>query len=144
MVLHATAGTDSLDWLSGGSSPPVSSHFLVGKSMTWRIVPDNEIAYHAGISKYYPYGGIHGEPGLNSVSLGVEIENLNDGVDPYTAYQVDKVADIVVQFYAAYGRIPVVSHEAVAPGRKTDPYLFPWAAFWGKVESKFGFLESIS
>lgn len=125
VVLHATA-TDSFPATVRILSSPrtgVSAHFLVGKDgRVVQLVPIERRAWHAGVSR------LDGRPDVNSRSVGIEILNRNDGLDPYTDAQYRAVADILRRLRACY-RLPderVVSHAEVAvpPGRKSDPLGF--------------------
>lgn len=127
IVLHATGGTNSLPWLTTTSpaSNPVSVHRLIGKDGTiTKIVEDNETAWHAG----YGIVGALGPskvPNINTVSLGIELENLNDGKDPYPAVQVERCAAQIAEWWGMYGFLPVLAHAAIDP-RKNDPLGFSW------------------
>jgi N-acetyl-anhydromuramyl-L-alanine amidase AmpD len=129
IVIHATAGTNSLAWLSTDPNSAVSAHVLISKEgQVHRIVEDSGIAYHAGVSKWGRYG-TPGQPSINTVSLGVELENLNTGNDPYPEAQVIALARLVYRWIMHYGWLPQVSHQEIAPTRKTDPAGFPWARY---------------
>lgn len=133
IVIHATAGTNSLDWLSTTSpaSNPVSIHRLIAKDGTiYKIVPDDKTAYHAGYAQVGPLPG-QGQT-MNNWSLGIELENLNNGTDPYPAAQLDRAADQVVEWIGAYGMIPVVAHSWIDI-RKTDPRGFDWSGFYQRI-----------
>ncbi|MBA3946125.1 MAG: N-acetylmuramoyl-L-alanine amidase [Herpetosiphonaceae bacterium] len=134
IIVHATQGTNSAHWLSTDSplSNPVSAHRLIGKDGTlWKLVPDEVQAYHAG---YGVIGSIG--PGeavnFNAVSLGVELENLNDGVDPYPPAQLASCAAQIVEWWGKYGFLPVMSHAAI-DWRKTDPFGLDWQALWAAI-----------
>jgi N-acetylmuramoyl-L-alanine amidase len=127
IVLHATEdGGDesrSLSWLRSPKSG-ASCHLLVARSgRVVRLVGDQQRAWHAGASLW------RGQRDVNSITLGIEIANRNDG-EPYTAAQYDRVADIVAH-YCRQGLSlnAVVSHGEIAPGRKTDPAGWDWQRF---------------
>jgi N-acetyl-anhydromuramyl-L-alanine amidase AmpD len=73
--------------------------------------------------------GKPGELSVNWVSLGIELENLNTGNDPYPSGQVLAAARAVYRWWGAYGYMPTVSHAQIAPSRKTDPAGFPWGLY---------------
>jgi hypothetical protein len=137
IVLHATAGRYPGDygWLRQGGSmtAPVSVHYYIRKNGDIsRMVDDEDIAWHAGRStstidgKQVPYG-----IGLNPYSLGIELENMNDGDDPYPQPQYDAAVWLVDTLVGIYD-IPqsqLVRHLDIAPGRKTDPAGFAWELF---------------
>lgn len=127
IVLHATqdAGDEALalSWLRSKKSH-VSCHLLVSRSgRVTRLVGDRERAWHAGLSRW------RGTNDVNSITLGIEIANRNDG-EPYTDVQYRRVADIVAH-YCGQGLAldDVVSHAEIAEGRKTDPVGWDWDRF---------------
>jgi N-acetyl-anhydromuramyl-L-alanine amidase AmpD len=129
VVMHATAGTNSLGWLTTDPNSAVSAHLLIAKNGTvYRLVEDAGVAYHAGVSTWAKYGKPQ-LPSVNYVSLGIELENLNSGTDTYPNAQVLAAARAVYRWWGAYGYLPTVSHAEIAPGRKNDPLGFPWAQY---------------
>lgn len=132
IVLHATAGTNSLDWLTRTSSPPVSVHRLIARDGTiYKIVDDRFVAFHVGFATLFPYAG-RGLINANYTSLGIELENLNDGKQDYSPKQLTALLGQVLEWYGAYGYLPMVSHSDLDP-RKSDPRNFPWEAFMGEL-----------
>lgn len=138
ILLHHTGGTNSLAYLSQYHANPVSIHKLVPKRMPdgkpghYQIVPDSKRAWHAGKSRE-----VNGHD-WGDLSIGIEIENLGNGHDPYTAEQYETVAQIIAYNAARY-HIPdsmVQEHKDVAlpPGRKTDvDASFDRARLWRRV-----------
>ena len=132
IVLHATAddGNEALAlaWLRSPASR-VSCHLMVSRAgRVTRLVGDRQRAWHAGDAWW------RGTSDVNSITLGIEIANRNDG-EPYTAAQYTRVAAIVAH-YCRQGLAldDVVGHEAIAPGRKTDPLGWDWARFRATVQ----------
>lgn len=133
VVLHATADAGNEagaeTWLCHPSSR-VSAHLHVRRDGTVvRLVPDELRAWHAGKSWW------RGRPRVNDFSLGWEIANRNDGLEPYTDAQYEALARLSAH-YAAQG-LPLeafVSHADVARprGRKRDPAGFDWARWLGR------------
>ena len=101
----------------------VSAHFVLGKDgRVFQVVPLERRAWHAGISQ------LDGETEVNDFSVGIELVNLNDGIDPYLDLQYEAVARLIFQLRQRY-QIPddrIVSHRQIAlpPGRKSDPIGF--------------------
>lgn len=127
VVIHATGGTNSLDWLTWQSNPPVSCHVLVSKlGVRWRLVSDRNTAWHAGHGRFISAGVV--QAGLNECSLGLELENLNDGKDPYPGTQIDSAAYTVAAWLATNPALHIVRHADV-DSRKRDPAGFDMAAF---------------
>lgn len=127
IVIHATGGTNSLGWLTTDSplTNPVSVHRLIAKDGTiTKIVNDDETAWHAGFGIVGSLGPSK-VPNVNTLSLGIELENLNNGKDDYPAAQVLACAAQIVEWWGVYGFLPVLSHAAIDP-RKNDPLGFSW------------------
>ena len=127
IVLHATVdnGDESraLNWMRSPKSR-VSCHLHVGRSGdVTRLVGDRQRAWHAGLSWW------RGTPDVNSITIGIEIANRNDG-EPYTDAQYQRVAAIVGH-YCRQGLAldDVVSHAEIAPGRRADPLGWDWERF---------------
>lgn len=136
-IKHATVGSNSLNYLARGSADDgrwVSIHYLIPKNSTrlpnglvmdttktvFKIVPDGYGANHC-----YP-GTWRGHVNdMNSRFYGVEVENLQNGSDPFLVEQYIKFA-LVWGYVAAKDRIPdvmLVDHGKVAPpGHRTDPW----------------------
>lgn len=137
LIVHSTVGRDSRSWLKGGSAlmgRAASADQLISKSGTIRqLIPPGRYAYHAGRSEWRGYSDPDGT--LNRSFYGIEIENLNDGRDPYTVNQYVAVASTWAYKCAAHRLLDLdcTSHAAVAlpAGRKGDPDgSFDWALFW--------------
>lgn len=124
IVLHATAGREAGDLavLRGQTSREVSVHlYITKKGIIHHLVSFNRPAWHAGASAW------NGHVGLNDESIGIELENLNDGKDPYPEAQLDALDNALAWIDALRGdELAIVTHAAVATpkGRKSDPYRF--------------------
>ncbi len=137
IVLHATAGRYPGDygWLrqGGSSAAPVSIHYYIDKKGTIsQMVADHDIAWHAGRSTWRIDGEeINYNVGCNPISLGIELENLNNGSDVYPEAQYTAALWLTRQLVERYGvpRDLLVRHLDIAPGRKTDPRAFAWERF---------------
>ena len=131
IVLHATVGSgaSALAWLTNPLSK-VSTHYLIYKTgYIYQLVPPDRAAWHAGTSAWM---------GMNSAaiqrqSLGIELENRNDGHDSYPPAQLASAHWLCTTLVARYNieRADVVRHLDIATpkGRKTDPAGLPWPAF---------------
>lgn len=130
IVLHATV-IDFEATISGfrRESSGVSSHYVVAKDGTVvQMVKEADRSWHAGESFW------KGRTDINDFSIGIEIVNRNDGIDPYPDEQVEAVLDLSRYLVKKYGieRDNVVTHEWIAgyPGRgKSDPRGFPVDSF---------------
>lgn len=134
IVLHATADEGdealALSWLRSPKSH-VSCHLLVSRNgRVTRLVGDQQRAWHAGGARW------RGTTDVNSITLGIEIANRNDG-EPFTDAQYGRVASIVAH-YCRQGLSldDVVSHGAIAAGRKTDPLGWDWERFRALVQQQ--------
>lgn len=128
IVLHATVGNlqSARDWLTSPASK-VSTHYLISKAgMIAQLVPEELAAWHAGRSEY----GELGSEGVKLQSIGIELENRNDGKDPYPHAQLDALRELVADIRARHPAVQIVTHAEIARprGRKTDPKNFPMGA----------------
>jgi N-acetyl-anhydromuramyl-L-alanine amidase AmpD len=143
VVLHATAGRfpSDFNWLrNGGGNIPqtwVSIHYYITKSgEISQMVADANIAWHAGRSTWIVDGQrIEYSVGCNPVSVGIELENLNNGRDPYPQAQYAAALWLTRRLVGQYNvpRSQLVRHLDIAPRRKIDPAGFPWARFVSEV-----------
>ncbi len=124
IVLHYTGMDDAqavARWLSNPDSK-VSAHYLVEEDGTViQMVSEWHRAWHAGASFWA------GEHDINSVSIGIEIQNHGheapDGLPPYPRVQMEAVAALCRDIAGRWSVPPdrVLGHSDVAPGRKRDP-----------------------
>ena len=124
VVLHATAGglSGTLAWFANPTSG-VSSHYVVAKNgQIYQMVEEKNRAQHAGLSQY------QGREDFNDFSIGIEIVNLNDGVDPYPEAQFEGMIDLVAYLAEKYRIKPewIVTHAQTSQKLtgKTDPRNF--------------------
>jgi N-acetyl-anhydromuramyl-L-alanine amidase AmpD len=122
IVLHHTASKqDALATATFFADPKskVSAHFVVDRSgAIIRCVPDAKLAHHAGVSEF---GGV---ADVNQFSLGIEIANVGDNVEPYPKAQVDAVVQLTAALASKY-QVPlagITRHRDIARpvGRKSD------------------------
>ncbi len=98
----------------------VSAHYLIDRGgKVYRLVGDQNIAYHAGASKMPD-----GRKNVNDFSIGIEIMNQED--TEYTKAQYEAVNTLVTSLKKQYTIKYVVGHGDIAPDRKTDPWNFDW------------------
>ena len=122
IVLHHTAvAVDAKSTAAFFKDPKsqVSSHYIVDRTgYVVRCVADDQRAWHAGKSSF------QGQSDVNTFSIGIEICNVGDGVEPYPAAQVEAVEKLVAWLSVKYN-IPmsrVTRHRDIAlpAGRKQD------------------------
>jgi N-acetylmuramoyl-L-alanine amidase len=104
----------------------VSAHYCIDRDGTIiQMVDENLVAHHAGVSE------LEGKPGVNGFSIGFELINLNDGVDPYPEAQYQALAKVIRDIRTRWNVLDsrIVSHEHIARpvGRKSDPVGFDFA-----------------
>lgn len=106
----------------------VSAHYLVDEDgATYRLVPDEMRAWHAGLSAW------GGASNINDRSIGIELVNPGHdyGYRPFPAAQMASLTDLLADLFRRHP-MPhhrVVGHSDVASARKTDPgELFDWPA----------------
>jgi N-acetylmuramoyl-L-alanine amidase len=134
IVFHYTgmqSERESLDRLIDPKSK-VSSHFLINKTgKIYRLVQDNNIAWHAGKSCW---GKIKN---LNKNSIGIELANKGHqyGYSNFKKKQLLSLVYICKILIKKY-RIKkhnIIGHSDIAPLRKIDPgERFPWREFANK------------
>ena len=104
----------------------VSSHFVINPNgKIYRLVQDNQIAWHAGKSCWGKYKN------LNKNSIGIELVNKGHRFG-YTSFGKNQISNLVkickslIKKYKIKKR-NVVGHSDIAPLRKIDPgEKFPW------------------
>jgi N-acetyl-anhydromuramyl-L-alanine amidase AmpD len=122
VVLHATAEPTLQGTIAifKDRRSKVSAHFVVDRDgRIVQMVPVQDRAWHAGASQ------LDGRSGVNDFSIGIEMVNVDDGIQPYPEQQYRSVARIIRLLRTAYS-IPndrIVTHARIAlpPGRKPDP-----------------------
>ncbi|NIE99661.1 N-acetylmuramoyl-L-alanine amidase [Pantoea sp. Acro-805] len=137
VVIHYTA-EDLPSSLATLTDREVSAHYLIpqqpaqknGQGVIWQLVPECQLAWHAGPSFW------RGATRINDTSVGIEIVNRGytrtlTGVEwqPFTAAQISVLIALVKDITQRYAISPenVVGHSDIAPQRKQDPGpLFPW------------------
>lgn len=126
IVLHSSYNPNGGDAYSVSAlvkiyeSYGVSAHYLIDREgKIYRLVADNNIAYHAGVSKMPD-----GRKDVNYFSIGIEIMNKED--TQFTKAQYEAVNNLVASLKKKYTIKSVVGHGDIAPDRKTDPWNFDW------------------
>src|SRR4029078_9983232 len=112
----------------GGDTPPGAIHYYIGKNgAISQMVDDQNIAWQAGASAWKVDGRV--VKGCNQISIGIELETLNTGRDPYPAAQYNATVELTRYLVSKYNipRNQLVRHLDIAPRRKTDPAGFPCA-----------------
>ena len=128
IVIHYTGMQSERESLSRLCNPKskVSSHFVISQNgMVYRLVQDDQIAWHAGKSCWGKYKN------LNKNSIGIELVNKGHrfGYTNFKKKQLLSLIKICKRLVKKY-RIKkkyIVGHSDIAPLRKIDPgEKFPW------------------
>lgn len=142
VVLHATAGAfrGAISWLrKKNRKHRTSAHYVISKAgEVVQLVSEDAVSWHGGRGRWLGKGGINGR------SIGIEMENLNDGTDPYPEKLLESTLWLTLQACRRYG-IPaedVVGHADIDPKRKTDPREFPWLRFRYSLERELQIPET--
>ena len=130
IVLHATEMDSAEAALrvlkTENSGGRVSAHYLIAEDgRIFQLVSDSKRAWHAGGGRW------RGINDLNSVSLGIELDN--DGTEAFKPAQMDALKKLLADLCTRHGipRDAVIAHGDMAPTRKRDPSArFPWQALW--------------
>ncbi|WP_299792108.1 N-acetylmuramoyl-L-alanine amidase [uncultured Shewanella sp.] len=143
IVIHATAGYATEHAVDTWKARKASAHWIIPDEnevghghFIWATVAEAKAAYHVG---NVDYASILGDgPNVNDRSLGVELvntQNVQYYRDPYSRWQIDMLARIVLYAWAKYPNLKhVISHAKLDPTRRTDPgENFPWEEFKHKV-----------
>jgi N-acetylmuramoyl-L-alanine amidase len=128
IIIHYTGMQSERESLSRLCSPKskVSSHFVISQNgRVYRLVQDNQIAWHAGKSCWGKYKN------LNKNSIGIELVNKGHRFG-YTNFKkkqllsLIKICKSLIKKYKIKKR-NIVGHSDIAPLRKIDPgEKFPW------------------
>ena len=128
IIIHYT-GTKTLQEtlnIFKDKTSKVSCHWLISKKgKLYKIVNENNIAWHAGISYWKE------ERMLNDNSIGIELDNIGHGfhyqIFPNVQMQVlEKLLKLLINKYNIKKK-NVLGHSDIAPDRKSDPgELFNW------------------
>ncbi|MDX5360905.1 MAG: N-acetylmuramoyl-L-alanine amidase [Alphaproteobacteria bacterium] len=128
LVLHYTGMRSSEESLARLCDPAaeVSAHYFIDEDgAVTQLVPEDRRAWHAGA------GCWRGERDMNSVSIGIELQNPGHefGYRPFPDAQIEALCALLADVLDRNVLTPdrVIGHSDLAPERKCDPgELFPW------------------
>ncbi|MDI6602569.1 MAG: peptidoglycan DD-metalloendopeptidase family protein [Patescibacteria group bacterium] len=103
----------------------VSSHYLISRDgIIYCLAPDEDIAYHAGISKMPD-----GRTNVNDFSIGIEL--IYTKTDSPKEIQYQSLVQLVKYLQQKYNiqNKNILGHKDITPERKTDPWNFDWKKF---------------
>ena len=110
----------------GNPNSKVSSHFVINQNgKIYRLIQDNQIAWHAGKSCWRKYKN------LNKNSIGIELVNKGHrfGYTNFKKKQLSSLIKVCKSLIKKYKikKKNVIGHSDVSPLRKIDPgEKFPW------------------
>ena len=138
IILHASDGDEKsgIQTLTGHDPDhQVSAHYFVTKDgRIYNFVNDSDTAFQAG-KTYGPRAQYN-----NASTIGIEQEHV-DGKEAWALRrQVAATAKLVAYLKGKYNLSDddIMGHSDVAPGRKIDPYNYPWKGFFAAVDSSTG------
>ena len=115
----------------------VASHYLIARDgLILRLVSEDQVAWHAGRSALPTTN----RTGLNATSIG--IETICSKWNGPTEEQYTALAGLVNDICERYEINYIVSHEDIAPTRRSDPWCFNWNRFKAKLSDKALFAVS--
>ena len=124
IVIHATVLDSLHDVIEhfSNSESKVSSHYTIDRDGTIvSHVSEDARAWHAGASRMED-----GRINVNDFSIGIELVNRNDGIDPFPESQILALRRLLKNIIARHPIRFIIPHYACAdpPGRKSDPVGF--------------------
>lgn len=131
IVVHATV-INTLDQVIERFSDPqsqVSAHYTVDRDgAIVSHVEEDRRAWHAGQSRMKD-----GRVAVNDFSIGIELVNRNDGIDPFPGEQIQAMRELLKGILSRHPVRNIVMHYECAdpPGRKSDPLGFDSAWIQG-------------
>tara|TARA_Y200000002_G_scaffold365266_1_gene355011 strand:- start:119 stop:862 length:744 start_codon:yes stop_codon:yes gene_type:complete len=141
IIIHYTGmkiESKALKKLANPNSKVSAHYFIKNNGTIVNIVPDEYVAWHAGVSNWKNFKS------LNKYSIGIEISNPghNHGYKDFSHKQISSLIKLLRVFMQKYKikRKNILGHSDIAPLRKKDPgEKFPWkklgkkkVSFWHK------------
>jgi len=128
IIIHYTgmqSERESLKKLTSSNSKVSCHYFINRKGKVFRLVEDQNIAWHAGKSMWGKYKN------LNKNSIGIELVNKGHrhGYQAFSRIQIKRLVELckyLKRKYRIKNRL-ILGHSDIAPLRKIDPgEKFPW------------------
>ena len=128
IIIHYTGMQSEIESLQKLSNPKskVSCHYFIGrKGKIKKLVPDKNIAWHAGKSRWKSFRD------LNKNSIGIELANQGHehGYQNFSSLQIKNLIKLCKKLKRKYSikSENFLGHSDIAPLRKIDPgEKFPW------------------
>ena len=104
----------------------VSAHYLIDTEGTiFCLVAEDKKAWHAGVSCMPDPDD--GREGVNAFSIGIELIGTEE--DDFPGCQYDALVALTEDIMARRPIKNIYGHSDIAPGRKTDPWMFDWPRY---------------
>ncbi len=130
LIIHSMYNPSAKDRFSAQSCKEcldeygVSSHYLIDlNGKVWQLVPEEQKAWHAGISKMPE----DGRERVNDFSIGIELIGTEE--TDFSNAQYTSLALLTKDILSRHPLQYIYGHCDVAPGRKTDPWGFDWSRY---------------
>lgn len=125
IIIHSTANPSlSVQTFEGALTLwrkyGVASHYAIDtKGVTYRLVPEKNIGFHAGDS-ILPNGGKN----INTRSIGIDlVYGLKQSPTPA---QYEALKSLLVDITDRYSITYIIGHSQIASNKKNDPWNFEW------------------
>jgi N-acetyl-anhydromuramyl-L-alanine amidase AmpD len=131
---HSGLGFDQTIELMLNPGSRVSYHCLIGADGTrCTLVPDKEVAWHAGVSRFL------GRDGCNAFLLGLSFSG-DTYAAPLSRSQVASALEWLEARWVplGWGMDRVTDHRQASPGRKTDLNPEEWTGLSSALSGRFG------
>lgn len=133
VILHWTAGANLNSDIKTLRNKGFGYHFLIDKEgKVYQGVPASKRVSHGGNS-YGPNGNY-----VNGTSIGISFSMLGTEDDnQFNQNQIDSCMNLILDLKQSLPNLKYISgHHWVSPGRKIDPYTFPFEEFIRKIKTK--------
>ncbi len=140
LVLHHTVSPTSQATFNALNSRGLSVHYILDKDGTLYYVVDERLtAWHAGCASHSSCNPkyLH----VNSESIGVEIVNRGDGLDPFTDQQYASLNYLINQLVRKYPNFKddtehVLGHYMITSSKKDPADNFAWGRLGSNLASQ--------
>ncbi|WP_299964237.1 N-acetylmuramoyl-L-alanine amidase [uncultured Roseobacter sp.] len=118
IVIHYTAMASAQAAITRLCDPAaeVSAHYVICRTgAATQLIAEESRAWHAGQGEW------HGQPDINSRSIGIELDNA--GTHPFPESQMSALETLLRDIRTRWPIAPhnIIGHSDMAPGRKSDP-----------------------
>jgi N-acetyl-anhydromuramyl-L-alanine amidase AmpD len=141
IVIHwaACSFRQCVTWFRAPRNIVSSSHYVVSENapdLIIQMVKEEDIAWHAGVSKWKDYPTYGQWDSLNPCSIGIELGGPPStlGQKEWPEHQIIRCASLCKDIARRHPEIKLVDHSRICPGKKIDVIagtgypedVFPW------------------